>query len=183
MKEHHFPSYTLQTQDAYALTWIKSSLESKTERMTFFPSWTRVTLMCNLPLTLMCASSGNTFSNASRIILFTSKVGWNGPSALDLASVATLRTSLVLSPAKYKIQGKQGKSHLSSNAQTYRYVYQIVPFSLSPFLSYPLLLSLSLPLSFSCVNSACLHSGRSCKRISSRENQGSTGRRKTKPLT
>lgn len=96
---------------------IKSSLDSNCVTNTFLPSQTRVKEMCNFPETRRWASSGkncNTkiiFSNY--IFFFSVKLtlskpaikasctlndGRKGPNTDVRASVAILRTSLVMSP-------------------------------------------------------------------------------------
>lgn len=83
-------------------TWIRSALEWNSDTSTGCLSLTLVRDTYKRPLTISWALSGNMESNTSLRILEMSKLGCNGPRALERAFVASRSTKLVHSPNKKK---------------------------------------------------------------------------------
>lgn len=83
-------------------TWIRSALEWNSDTSTGCLSLTLVRDTYKRPLTISWAFSGNMESNTSLRILEMSKLGCNGPRALERAFVASRNTKLVHSPNKKK---------------------------------------------------------------------------------
>lgn len=83
-------------------TWIRSALEWNSDTSTGCLSLTLVNDTYRRPFTISWALSGNMESRTSLRILEISKLGCNGPSALERAFVASRSTKLVHSPNKKK---------------------------------------------------------------------------------
>lgn len=79
-----------------APTWISSSLELKWDKMTFWPSETRVSEMPRRPLARSWQSAGRVLSRQPRMVFTRLKEGCRGPRNRFRAS---LDTSMMLAPA------------------------------------------------------------------------------------
>lgn len=83
-------------------TWIRSALEWNSDTSTGCLSLTLVNDTYRRPFTISWALSGNMESRTSLRILEMSKLGCNGPRALERAFVASRSTKLVHSPNRKK---------------------------------------------------------------------------------
>lgn len=80
----------------FPVTWMSSSLEWKSDRMTFSPSDTRVREIPRRPAATSCPFSGTVLDRQIRMIFTKLKDGWSGPRNLFRAS---LDTRMMLAPA------------------------------------------------------------------------------------
>lgn len=114
------------------MTWVESRIEKRQKKRkkhttTFFPSCTLVIEIWSFPLHRRCASSGKNFSKFSKRSLLILNEGEKAPRERLRASVATLRTSLVISPEtrKKKVFDRFRnlfKNGVSSFSQSYGFV-------------------------------------------------------------
>lgn len=77
-------------------TWISSSLELKSDSITFSPSETRVREIPKRPAATSCPFSGTTLDRDIRMVFTKLKEGWRGPKNLFRAS---FDTRIMLAPA------------------------------------------------------------------------------------
>lgn len=89
-------SSCLALYSKFLFTWISSSLELKSDSITFSPSETRVREIPKRPAATSCPFSGTVLDRQIRMVFTKLKDGWSGPKNLFRAS---FDTRIMLAPA------------------------------------------------------------------------------------